>query len=94
MSERRRSPLLQICLLKKKTLIRFAARLGASVPMMVSIINCRFTQDSRACLAAALLSRHVTSDLVNAVEAHSFVGCHQIHFDVFVHKRLAYGTVR
>ena len=65
---------------EKKNLIRFAARLGASVPMIVSIINSRFTQDSRACLAAAPLSRHVTSGLVNVVGTHSFVERHQVHF--------------
>ena len=64
---------------ERKNLIRFAARLGASEPLMVSISNCRFMQDSRACLAAAPLSRHVTSDLVNAVETHSFVERHQVN---------------
>ena len=65
---------------EKKNLIRFAARRGASVSMMVSITNSRFTQDGRACLAAAPLHRLVTSDLVNVVETHSFVERHEVHF--------------
>ena len=67
-------------IIKEKALIHFAARLGASVPMMASIRNSRFTQDSRAGLAAAPLSRHLTSDLANVVETHSFVERHQVHF--------------
>ena len=51
---------------------------------MASISNSRFTQDSRAGLAAAPLSRHLTSDLANVVETHSFVERHQVHFDVFI----------
>ena len=48
--------------------------------MMASISNSRLTQDSRAGLAAAPLSRHLTSDLANVVETHSFVERHQVHF--------------
>ena len=66
--------------IKEKALIHFAARLGASVPVMASTTNSRFTQDNRAGLAAAPLSRHLTSDLANVVETHSFVERHQLHF--------------
>ena len=69
--------------IKEKTLIHFAARLGASVPMMAPITNSRFTQESIAGLAAAPLSRHLTSDLANVVETHSFVEHHQVHFLTF-----------
>ena len=65
---------------EKKALIHFAARLGASVLMMASITNSRFTQDSRAGLALAPLSRHLTSHLANVVETHSFVERHQVHY--------------
>ena len=74
--------------------MHFAARLGASVPMMASISNSRFTQDSRAGLAAGPLSRHLTSDLANVVETHSFVERQQVRFWRFDHEQLAYGTVR
>ena len=60
----------------------FAARAGATVPMMVSITNSRITQDSRPGLAAAPLRRHVTLDLVNIVETHFFFERNQVHFDV------------
>ena len=81
MSECIQSPQRQNMFIKdKKALIHFAARLGASVPMMASISSSRFTQDSRAGLAAAPLSRHLTSDLANVVETHSFVERHQVHF--------------
>ena len=49
---------------------------------MASITNSRFTLDSSAGLAAAPLSRHLTSDLANVVETYSFVERRQVHFDV------------
>ena len=51
--------------------------------MMVSITNSRFTQDRRACLAAAQLSRHVTLDLVNVVEKNSLLSATGYIFDIY-----------